>query len=52
MNNVTLTIDAKRPRSLFCKDWFFIGNTEVHHVETITSSGVHTVTFANLDHDT
>jgi hypothetical protein len=52
METVVLTIDAKRPRSLFCRDWFFIGNTEVQHVETITESGSHTVTFTNLDEDT
>ena len=47
--NVTLQIDASRPRSLFCKDWFFIGNDDVQHVETISSSGSHVLTFTNID---
>ena len=29
MGNVTLTIDASRPKSLLCKDWFLIANTDV-----------------------
>jgi hypothetical protein len=49
MSNVTLTIGAKKPKGVLCKDWFFIGNTEVHHVETITSTGDHVITFTNLD---
>jgi len=39
--NVTVNIDAKRPKSLFCKDWFFIANTELMQVETITDAGLH-----------
>ena len=49
--NVTVTIDAKKPRSLFCKDWFFIGNTELYHVEVIFKRGKHQITFTNLDED-
>ena len=44
-----MTIDAKRPKSVFCKDWFFIGNTELQHVEVIFKRGTHTITFTNLD---
>lgn len=46
---MTVNIDAKYPTSVFCKDWFFIANTELRHVETILSSGLHTITFTNLD---
>lgn len=46
-----MTIDASRPKSLMCKDWFLIANTDLQQVETITSSGTHTVTFANLNAD-
>jgi len=46
---VTVNIDAKRPKSLFCKDWFFIANTELMQVETITTTGIHQITFTNLD---
>mmetsp|Transcript_28594 Transcript_28594/g.27588 ORF Transcript_28594/g.27588 Transcript_28594/m.27588 type:complete len:187 (-) Transcript_28594:618-1178(-) len=46
---VTLTIDAKRPSSLLCRDWFLIANVDFLHVETITSTGVHTISFTNLD---
>jgi hypothetical protein len=48
-DTVTVNIDAKYPTSVFCKDWFFIANTELRHVETITSSGLHQITFTNLD---
>jgi len=44
-----MNIDAKRPKSLFCKDWFLIANTELTQVETITESGLHQITFTNLD---
>jgi len=46
---VTVNIDARRPKSLFCKDWFFIANTELMQVETITETGLHQITFTNLD---
>ena len=46
---VTLTINARKPKSLMCRDWFFIGNTEIFHVETITKAGTHTISFTNLD---
>lgn len=49
--NVTLTIDAKKPKSLLCKDWFFIGNTELLHVEVVYLRGKHQITFTNLDED-
>lgn len=52
MESVAVTINAKKPRSLFCKDWFFMGNTELYHVETITETGDHTITFTNLDSNT
>jgi hypothetical protein len=51
MGDVTLTIDASRPKGLMCKDWFLIGNTDLQHVETITETGVHTVTFSGLNSD-
>ena len=51
MGDVTLTIDASRPKSLMCKDWFFIANEDLYHVETITSGGTHTVTFSGLNSD-
>ncbi len=50
-SDVTLTIDASKPKSLLCKDWFLIGNNDLQHVETITEKGVHTVTFTNLNSD-
>jgi len=51
MGDVTMTIDASRPKGLMCKDWFFIGNTDLYHVETITEAGTHTVTFSGLNAD-
>jgi hypothetical protein len=51
MGDVTMTIDASRPKGLMCKDWFFIGNTDLYHVETITEAGTHTVTFSGLNSD-
>lgn len=50
-SDVTLTINASKPKSLLCKDWFLIGNNDLQHVETITDKGVHTVTFTNLNID-
>jgi len=47
-----MTIDAEKPKSLFCKDWFFIGNTELYHVETIFKKGKHNITFTNIDENT
>jgi hypothetical protein len=52
VTNVTMTIDAKKPKSLLCKDWFFIGNTELYHVETILKKGSHKITWTNIDKDT
>ena len=52
ISSVTVMIDASRPSSLFCKDWFFIGNEEMTHVETITAAGVHNVTFTGFDQNT
>jgi hypothetical protein len=50
--NVTINIDAQKPKSLFCKDWFFIGNTELYHVEVMLKKGKHQITFTNIDEDT
>lgn len=44
-----MTINAEKPKSLFCKDWFFLGNTELQHVEVIHKRGKYEVTFSNLD---
>lgn len=49
---MTFTIEAEKPKSLFCKDWFFIGNTELYHVEVLTKRGKHQITFNNIDEDT
>jgi len=29
VESATLTIDASRPKSLMCKDWFLIANTDL-----------------------
>jgi hypothetical protein len=50
-SDVTLTIDASRPKGVFCRDWFFIGNTDLQQVESITETGTHTITFTNLNSD-
>src|SRR5438445_634244 len=47
--NVTMLIDAQKPKSLLCKDWFFIGNTELWHVEVLHKKGQHEITFTNVD---
>jgi len=47
-----MNIDAKKPKSLMCKDWFFIGNTELYHVEVIHKAGPYQITFSNIDADT
>lgn len=47
-----MTIKAEKPKSLFCRDWFFIGNTELYHVEVLLKRGSHSITFSNLDEDT
>jgi hypothetical protein len=47
--NVTFLIDAEKPKSLLCKDWFFIGNTELYHVEVLLKKGKHEITFTNID---
>jgi len=49
--DVVVTIDASKPKSLMCKDWFLIGNTDFQHTETITDKGTHTLTFTNLNSD-
>jgi len=36
-----MTIRAEKPASLFCKDWFFIGNSELYHVEVMLKRGNH-----------
>ena len=51
-SNITFYIIADKPRSMFCKDWFLIANTEIQHVETIFFHGEHTITFTNLNSDT
>ena len=48
---MTITINASKPSSLLCKDWFFIATQELRHVETIKSKGTHTVTFTNIGAD-
>jgi len=48
IGDVTITVDTEKPKSLFCKDWFLFGNTEMYHVETFFFSGKHQVTFKNL----
>lgn len=49
--DVTITINASKPSSLLCKDWFLIATQELRHVETIKSKGTHTVTFTNISPD-
>lgn len=51
IGDVTITVDAEKPKSLFCKDWFLFGNTEVQHVETFYFTGKHQITFKNLSPD-
>lgn len=46
---MTVWIEADKPKSLLCKDWFFFGTTEFYHVETIFFSGTHSITFTNLN---
>lgn len=51
IGDVIVTVDAEKPKSLFCKDWFLFGNTEVQHVETFYFTGKHQITFKNLSPD-
>jgi hypothetical protein len=51
IGDVTITVDAEKPKSLFCKDWFLFGNPELQHVETFFFRGKHQVTFKNLNDD-
>ena len=44
-----LTVDAQKPKSLFCKDWFFFGTAEMYHLETIFFKGSHKLSFKNLN---
>jgi hypothetical protein len=37
--------NLKKPRTLFCSDFFLFGNTEVHHVEEFFTRGTHLMTF-------
>jgi hypothetical protein len=46
-----VTIDASKPQSILCKDWFLIANNDLQQVETITAKGVYTITFTNLNDD-
>jgi len=52
VQNVTMNINAKKPKSLMCKDWFFIGNTELYHVEVLHKTGNYQITWSNIDADT
>lgn len=49
IGDVIITVDAEKPKSLFCNDWFLFGNAELQHVETFYFSGKHQITFKNLD---
>jgi hypothetical protein len=51
IGDVTLTIKSSKPKSLLCKDWFFIATVNLYHFQTISTSGSHTVTFTNLSPD-
>ena len=51
IGDVIITIDAEKPRSLFCKDWFLFGNAELQHVETFFFRGKHQITLKNLKED-
>lgn len=44
-----MSVDAQKPKKLLCKDWFFIGNTELYHVEVLFKRGKHEITFTNID---
>jgi hypothetical protein len=48
VSEVTVWIEAEKPRSLLCNDWFFFGSSELYQVETIFYSGKHSITFKNL----
>jgi hypothetical protein len=51
MTEVVVWIETLKPKSLFCKDWFFFGTTELYHVETFFFAGTHSITFTNIDTD-
>lgn len=48
IGDVVITVDTEKPKTLFCKDWFMFGNTEVQHVETFFFRGLHQITLKNL----
>lgn len=41
IGDVILTVDTENPKSMFCKDWFLFGNSELQHVETFFFHGLH-----------
>ncbi|CDW80089.1 UNKNOWN [Stylonychia lemnae] len=49
IGDVTITVDAQNPRTMFCKDWFLFGNAEFYHIETFFFHGKHQVTFKNMN---
>jgi hypothetical protein len=51
IDDLTVTIDAQKPKSLFCYEWMFFGNTEMRHIENIFTHGKHTITFKDLTAD-
>jgi len=48
LDEVMLTVTAEQPKSLFCHEWMFFGNTEMLHLENIFKRGKHVITFKNL----
>jgi hypothetical protein len=49
--DVTVTIDTESSASLFCSDWFFFATSSLQHIETFYLSGVHQITFKDLNPD-
>ena len=41
IGDVIITVDAEKPKSLLCNDWFLFGNSEVQHAESFYFEGKH-----------
>lgn len=44
-NELELIVDAQKPRSLTCNDFFFIANYDIYHAENFFLHGKHKITF-------